>query len=184
MNKIVKLALSSIALFSLIACGNQEKSSEVIESKPDSSAEEVISSERPSETFPSECSSQAICSNELVSSDEQSSLPSSSAQASSSEAASSSEQQASSTPAESSLEGTYYHVTFLNYDGTVLYETDVPEGSEAVYAGETPTKEEDDEFTYEFKGWDQELSSVTSVITTTAQYTPVAKENWGPIIWF
>ena len=183
MNKIVKLALSSIALFSLIACGNQEKSSEVIESKPDSSAEEVISSERPSETFPSEYSSQAISSNELASSDEQSSLPSSSAQASSGEAASSSEQQASSTPAESSLEGTYYHVTFLNYDGTVLYETDVLEGNPAVYVGETPTRPEQDGFTYTFNGWDQDLSSITSDVTTKATFA-ASDEGWGPIIWF
>ena len=46
----------------------------------------------------------------------------------------------------------YYHVTFLNYDETLLYEVDVLEGHEAVYSGETPTKAEDDEFTYTFKG--------------------------------
>ena len=81
-------------------------------------------------------------------------------------------------------EETYYHVTFVNYDDSVLYEVDVLEGSAATYSGVDPVKEEDDEFTYEFIGWDIDLSSITSDITAKAQYNPVAKENWGPIIWF
>ena len=86
----------------------------------------------------------------------------------------------------SSEEETYYHVTFVNYDDSLLYEVDVLEGSAATYSGETPTKEEDDEFTYTFIGWDkeEELTSITSNVTAKAQYDPVAKENWGPIIWF
>ena len=43
-----------------------------------------------------------------------------------------------------------YHVTFLNYDNSLLYEVDVIKRHEAVYGGETPTKPEDDEFTYEY----------------------------------
>ena len=81
-------------------------------------------------------------------------------------------------------EGTYYHVRFVNYDDTLLYEVDVLEGTEARYVGNNPTREEDDEFTYEFKGWDKDLKSVTSDLTATAQYNAVAKENWGSIIWF
>lgn len=84
----------------------------------------------------------------------------------------------------SSEEETYYHVTFVNYDDSLLYEVDVLEGSAATYSGVDPVKEEDDEFTYEFIGWDIDLSSITSDTTAKAQYNPVAKENWGPIIWF
>lgn len=84
----------------------------------------------------------------------------------------------------SSEEETYYHVTFVNYDDSLLYEVDVLEGSAATYSGVDPVKEEDDEFTYEFIGWDIDLTSITSDITAKAQYNPVAKENWGPIIWF
>ena len=76
----------------------------------------------------------------------------------------------------------YYHVTFLNYDDALLYEVDVLEGHEAVYSGETPTKAEDDEFTYTFKGWDKDLSKITEDVTTKAEYNYVPKENWGPII--
>lgn len=92
---------------------------------------------------------------------------------------SSNENSTSSTP-----QPVYYHVVFKNYDETVLSEIDVLEGTEAVYSGETPTKEEDDEFTYEFEGWDQDLMNIQSDVTTQATYKSVAKENWGPIIWF
>ena len=56
----------------------------------------------------------------------------------------------------------------------------------AYFSGKIPTKEEDDEFTYEFQGWDKEdeLLAVSSDITTRAVYKATAKENWGPIIWF
>ena len=97
-------------------------------------------------------------------------------------------------PTKSSSQGTvssvpetiYHHVTFINDDDSVLEEKDVVKGAKAVYTGTTPTKEEDDEFTYEFLGWDKEdeLNVVISNVTTKAQYKAVAKENWGPIIWF
>ena len=115
-------------------------------------------------------------SSEEASSSEQSSLPSSN-----SEEASSSEPESSS--AWSTPEG-YFHVIFLNYDDSLLYEVNVLEGNEAIYGGETPIKPEDDEFTYEFKGWDQDLTSITSDLTTKAEYSYTAKENWGSIIWF
>ena len=84
---------------------------------------------------------------------------------------------------ESSKE-TVYTVTFLNYDETLLDSIEVKEGEQAIYSGATPTKAEDDEFTYEFEGWDKDLTSITADVTTTATYKAVAKENWGPIIWF
>ena len=116
MKKILKLVLSSIAVFSLVACGPKQTQSN----------------------------------------SEDSSVP----------------------PLE-----VYYHVTFLNDDETLLYEVDVLEGQEAVYGGETPTKEEDDEFTYTFKEWDQDLSRITEDVTTKAVYEYIPKENSGPIIW-
>ena len=140
MKKVLKIVLSSCALFALISCTNEKISSEQGKTSEPFSSSEIV-------------------------------LPSSS----SSEESSSS----SSQPIE-----VYYHVTFLNYDETILYEVDVLEGNEAVYEGEAPTKPEDDEFTYEFEGWDKDLTNIQANMTTVAQYKSVGKEGWGPIIWF
>ena len=77
-----------------------------------------------------------------------------------------------------------YHVRFLNDDETLLYETDVKEGGTALYVGDEPTKEEDDEFTYTFNGWDKDLTNVQEDFDAKAVYTAVPKENWGSISWF
>lgn len=77
----------------------------------------------------------------------------------------------------------YHHVIFVNYDDSVLYETDVVEGRAAIYKGETPTQPDDDEFRYEFEGWDQDISSVIADVTTKATYKTVVKVPWGPIEW-
>ena len=84
----------------------------------------------------------------------------------------------------SKKEDVYYHVVFINYDETVLYEADVLEGNAAIYSGEEPVKAEDDEFTYEFDGWDKDLTNIQSDTIFIAQFKAVAKENWGPIHWF
>ena len=172
MKENLRLILSSIVLFSLISCGTpkQPSSSQNSDSSTSSSIEEVSSSD----------SSEESSSSVESSSSEQPSTQSSSEEASSSEAPSSSE-----SSSESSIpEETYYHVRFINYDDSVLYEVDVLEGSEAIYSGETPIKPEDDEFTYEFKGWDQDLTNIQAEMTTKAEYSYTAKENWGSIIWF
>ncbi|MBO6261614.1 MAG: hypothetical protein J6N95_03310 [Bacilli bacterium] len=83
-----------------------------------------------------------------------------------------------------SIQDIYYHVSFINDDETLLYETDVLKGDTATYVGVTPTKEEDDEFKYEFIGWDQPLNNINMDLVTKALYKSIAKENWGPVIWF
>lgn len=77
----------------------------------------------------------------------------------------------------------YYHVEFVNYDGTLMYEVDVLEGEEAVYVGDTPEKPSDDDYTYDFIGWDNDLSSIAADVVATATYK-ANKINWGSIIWF
>ena len=77
----------------------------------------------------------------------------------------------------------YYQVKFVNYDDSVLYETTVREGREAVYDGEAPTRPEDDEFKYEFEKWDKDLTSITSNLTVKAVYKYIPQENWGEIIF-
>ena len=117
--------------------------------------------------------------------------PSSSADTSSAEpstssanSSSSSSSNPSSSNSSSQPQDVYYTVTFLNYDETPLQEVRVLEGEEAHYTGATPTREEDDEFRYEFDGWDRDLKNIQSNVTTKATYKLIAKENWGPIHWF
>lgn len=156
MKRVLATIFNVITLFSLIACGGDKSSSKATSTKQESSSNITTIS-----TDTSSIEEQSSSYEEIVVSSDTSSISSES----------------------SSLEAIYYHVTFVNYDETVLYEVDVPEGEEAIYKGEDPTKEEDDEFTYEFDGWDQDLTNIISDVTAVAQYKAVAKENWSPIIW-
>ena len=70
---------------------------------------------------------------------------------------------------------TKYTVSFKNYDGTLLYETYVESGSTATYMGPTPTREETNEYTYTFNGWDHSLENVTADLICVAQYIEVQK---------
>lgn len=76
-------------------------------------------------------------------------------------------------PAAEEVEGqyrTYYDVTFVNYDGTVLETVSVKEGNDATYTGQTPTRETTVWYTYNFIGWSKELTNITSDMTVVAQY--------------
>ena len=68
-----------------------------------------------------------------------------------------------------------YMVTFENADGTVLQSGDVEKDTMPVYAGATPTKEQDDRYTYVFDKWVPELTSVTGPATYTATYTSTSR---------
>ena len=64
-----------------------------------------------------------------------------------------------------------FSVQFLNYDGTLLYETHVAEGETAVYQGPTPSRLNTYDIRYEFLKWDRDLSNVQDDIVTTAVYS-------------
>ena len=107
-------------------------------------------------------------------------------QSSSVEDSSNIEESSSEESQESSIQVTY-HVRFVNYDDSLLYEVDVPEGGSAVYVGDTPTKPDYEIYTYTFTGWDKDLIVINSDLTAKALYDQEVREEeqgWGPIHWF
>ena len=68
-----------------------------------------------------------------------------------------------------------YTITWVDENGDVLEEDEVPYGEIPTFDGETPTKDSDDEYDYEFKGWTPEIEEVTGDKTYTAEYekTPI-----------
>ena len=74
----------------------------------------------------------------------------------------------------STTEPDNYKIKFVNYDETVLYETEVVSGGEVSYSGETPTKPSDAEYSYTFAGWADEDGIVVAdfpAATKDATYT-------------
>jgi len=67
-----------------------------------------------------------------------------------------------------------YTVKFVNADGTVLQSGKMASGETPVYAGETPTKEADAQYSYTFEGWNPAIAAVDGDATYTAAYTKTA----------
>lgn len=69
-----------------------------------------------------------------------------------------------------------YTIRWVNYDGEVLKTVTVAEGdSEPEYDGSTPTRADEGQYTYTFKGWDKTVDDATGDVTYTATYTQTAK---------
>lgn len=54
-----------------------------------------------------------------------------------------------------------YLIKFVNYDDSVLYQIGVQYGNMPEYNLQLPKRDKDIQYTYEFKGWDKEISLVT-----------------------
>ncbi len=84
--------------------------------------------------------------------------------------------------------GKEYTVTWQNWDGTVLEVDNVKEETTPTYDGMTPTKEGDEQYAYEFSGWDKEISAATGDTVYVAQFNeillsyPIVWQNWDGTI--
>ena len=63
-----------------------------------------------------------------------------------------------------------YKITFVNYDGAVLYTDTVNAGAKAKYKGDIPSRPSTEEWHYYFVGWTPELTTVLEDLTFTAIY--------------
>ncbi|MDO4939265.1 MAG: Ig-like domain-containing protein [Lachnospiraceae bacterium] len=75
-----------------------------------------------------------------------------------------------------------YTIIWKNWDGTVLKtDTDVEEGTVPSYSG-TPTRPDDDTYTYTFDGWDPTPAAAAADATYTAKFKAAEKEQEPPVV--
>ena len=70
-----------------------------------------------------------------------------------------------------------YTIIFRNDDGTELQREVLEYGILPIYAGEEPTKEEDERYTYEFAGWKPAVDIAKADAVYTATYTATKKKK-------
>lgn len=74
-----------------------------------------------------------------------------------------------------------YTIRFVDEAGNVLYEATVEYGQTPTYAGETPVKAADAQYTYTFKGWSPALAAVSGEATYTPEFE--ATVNTYTVTW-
>ena len=70
-----------------------------------------------------------------------------------------------------------FTISFVNWDGSNLQTLSVTEGEMPQYTGSTPTRPDDEEYTYTFSGWTPAIVAVTEDATYTANYTATPKSQ-------
>lgn len=73
----------------------------------------------------------------------------------------------------------YFTIVWCNYDGSILeIDNNIKEGTIPSYDGNTPEREKDEVYDYEFKSWDKEIKPVSRNETYTATYDSIKREAY------
>ena len=75
-----------------------------------------------------------------------------------------------------------FFITFVNWDNTELQSSFVQQGKMPVYTGNTPTRPDDEHYTYVFKGWTPEIVPSEADATYTAVYNATAKSEGFEVV--
>ena len=67
-------------------------------------------------------------------------------------------------------QGKMYNVDFINYDGEILYSTQVERGKDATFVGAIPNRNDNPSLDWQFTGWDKPLTNITKNTTFVAQF--------------
>lgn len=76
----------------------------------------------------------------------------------------------------------HYTVIWLDDDGSVLHPQETVLEGDAIPSKPIPTKEADDDYTYTFSGWDDDVDETTGDVTRTATYTATARPK-ATVTW-
>ncbi|MGN1201286.1 MAG: CotH kinase family protein, partial [Candidatus Caccovivens sp.] len=74
-----------------------------------------------------------------------------------------------------------YNITFTNYNGEKLQESQVAYGTTPTYLGTTPTKDATAEYLFEFSGWSPNITSVSGDAVYVAEFT--SRKRTYTVIW-
>ena len=72
-----------------------------------------------------------------------------------------------------------YTCSFVNYDGELLYETEVYAGDSVAYIGPTPVKNTDIYSIFKFIGWDNDTKVILDDTVFTAQFEEITEGGGG-----
>ena len=164
----------SLALASLSSCTGKKDKNTNQESEKISESSKSSYESKESEESSKEESKESSSSNNNIESSSSKTKESSSSTYSKTTIESSSESNEIITSNSTTESIIKYKVTWKNYDGEILkVDEDLDSGTLPSYTGDKPTKPSDDNYDYEFIGWDKEFEEITSNV----EYVAVFKET-------
>ena len=78
-------------------------------------------------------------------------------------------------------ENVYYTITFKDYDGTVLQTSNFKKGETPTYNKTNPSRNNDDNYSYTFNGWNPSIETVSKDMVYTATY--ISTKNSYTVTW-